>query len=86
MSVKYPNKKDRGICKSCMGLNFRLRRIICPKSKTQFETISHVPKEIKVNFMLTTFAIEEIGETPSSACFVKATPTPQKNRLIMNNK
>ena len=40
---------------------------------------------MKSNFMLITFASDEMGETPSSACFVNAIPTPQKNRLITNS-
>lgn len=40
---------------------------------------------MKSNYILITFASDEIGETPSSACFVIAMPTPQKNRLITNN-
>ena len=34
--------------------------------------------------MLITLNTEDIGETPSSACFVNATPTPQKNRQNTN--
>jgi len=36
--------------------------------------------------MLTTFATEEIGETPSSPCFVRATPIPIKNRQAIKSK
>lgn len=43
------------------------------------EIVSHVPKDRNVNFMLTIFATEEIGETPSSPCLVSATPIPIKN-------
>lgn len=35
--------------------------------------------------MLSTFATEEIGETPSSPFLVMATPSALKNKLIMNS-
>ena len=34
---------------------------------------------------LMTFAMEEVGDTPSSPCLVKATPKAEKKRLIINN-
>ena len=50
----------------------------------QFQIISHTPSEKPPFVQLSTFATDEIGDTPSSPCFVKATPSAEKNRLIIN--
>ena len=44
-----------------------------PKKKTNTKSKSKI-----------TFATDDIGDTPSSPCFVKATPRAEKNRLIIN--
>jgi hypothetical protein len=46
---------------------------------------SHVPNDIDVNLQLNIFATEDIGDTPSSPCFVNAMPRAIKNRLITNS-
>ena len=58
--------------------------MICPKIKMQFHKISQFPKDKNENLMLKTFATDEIGDTPSSPLFVTATPSAEKNRLIIN--
>lgn len=47
--------------------------------------ISRVPRDKAVYLQLMTFAMEEVGDTPSSPCLVKATPNAEKKRLIINN-
>lgn len=47
--------------------------------------MSRVPRDQAVYLQLMTFAMEEVGDTPSSPCLVKATPKAEKKRLIMNN-
>jgi hypothetical protein len=47
---------------------------------------SHVPSDKNEYLQLKTLATEEIGETPSSPCLVKATPIAAKNNPIINNK
>lgn len=47
--------------------------------------MSRVPRDQAVYLQLMTFAIEEVGDTPSSPCLVKVTPKAEKKRLIMNN-
>ena len=53
--------------------------------RAQFQIMSQTPIVKKSNLILRIFATEEIGETPSSPCFVKATPTAEINRLIINS-
>ena len=48
----------------------------------QLVTINQEPIVKKVNLQLRIFATDEIGETPSSAYFVNATPSPIKKLLI----
>ena len=84
-SVNQPKKNDRGICKNWTGLKFFRSKSICPKIMIQFQIMSQFPKERDVNLQLKTFATEEIGETPSPACFANATPKAEKKRPVMNN-
>lgn len=83
-SVKYPNKNESGICNNCIFLKFFLRSKICPKIKIQFHIMSHVPREKEIYLQLSTLATDEMGDTPSSPCFVTATPKAAKNKLIIN--
>ena len=48
--------------------------------------ISQVPRLNAVNLQLITFATDDIGDTPSSPCFVNATPTPAKNNPAINSR
>ena len=77
-SVNQPNRKDNGICNCSISRNLLRRTIICPIIRTQFQIISQFPKVRNGNRQLSTFATEEIGDTPSSPCLVNATPNAEK--------
>lgn len=81
-SVNQPNRNESGIWSSCISWNFLLRIIICPRINIQFHITSHVPSDMAVNLQLITLATDEIGETPSSPCFVNATPNAEKINLL----
>ncbi len=73
------------------ALKAKFRSLIFTNRKRNFcvqgecKIISQLPIEILVNLKFSTFATEEIGDTPSSALFAKATPKPLTNKLAMKS-
>lgn len=51
----------------------------------KFQIMSQLPRDRAVNFILITFAAEDMGDTPSSPLLVTATPSAEINRLIINS-
>ena len=47
--------------------------------------MSQAPRESESMRLLKTFGTEDIGDTPSSPCFVIATPNAAKYKLMINN-
>ena len=78
--LNWKNTRDRSTeitTQATSKMIFILEKLIWVVSETAFTKAS---PELRM-----TLAMEEVGDTPSSPCLVKATPKAEKKRLIINN-
>jgi hypothetical protein len=82
-SIKYPNKTDTGICRTCSSLKFFLRIMSCRSIKRMLNPMVNSPS-VGENFRLSTYGIDEIGDVPSAAFVTILTPRELINKPTKN--
>jgi hypothetical protein len=84
-SIKYPNKTDTGICRICSNLKFFLRIMSCKTIRRILNPIVNSPS-VGVNFRLSTYGMDDIGDVPSAAFVTILTPSELINKPTKNIK